>query len=289
VAGIEVKQRRILIVQDISGTGGCSALVALPVLSLAGLSCSLLPTAYFSTHTGGFGPVHRRDLSEDMQATLAHWERLELRFDAVYIGYAASAAQLGMLEKALPGLMEEGAKLYIDPVMGDHGRHYTFCGEDLVAGFKTLCAKADIIFPNLTEAALLLGMPLINGKDPATPEADKLRSIGGRSAVLTGIRDGQGGIGVRIESALEAPQTIFRPEYEGSYPGTGDLLASCVIAAVMLGASLPQACDIACDFLDEAFRRTIFIGSDPRSGLVFEPSLKRLAQAFKGIPAHEEH
>jgi pyridoxine kinase len=289
VAGIEVKQRRILIVQDISGAGSCSALVVLPVLSLAGLSCSLLPTAYFSTHTGGFGPVHRRDLSEDMRATLAHWERLDFRFDAVYIGYAASPEQLGMLEKALPGLMEAGAKLYIDPVMGDRGRRYAFCGEELIAGFKTLCAKADIIFPNLTEAALLLGMPLIDGKDPAPPEPGRLSSICGRSAVLTGIRDGQGGIGVRAESAFDAPQTVFRPEYESSYPGTGDLLASCVIAAVMLGASLPLACDIACDFLDEAFRRTVFIGGDPRSGLVFEPSLKRLAQAFESIPAHEEY
>lgn len=288
MAGIDEKQRRILIVQDISGAGSCSALVVLPVLSLAGLSCSLLPTAYFSTHTGGFGPVHRRDLSEDMRATLAHWERLDFRFDAVYIGYAASPEQLGMLEKALPGLMEAGAKLYIDPVMGDRGRRYAFCGEELIAGFRALCAKADIIFPNLTEAALLLGLPLINGKDPAPVQPGKLRSIGGKAAVLTGVRDGQGGIGVRAESGEDAPQTVFRPEYEGSYPGTGDLLASCVIAARMLGASLLQACTIACDFLDEAFRRTVFTGSDPRCGLVFEPSLRRLAQVFEGIPAHEE-
>ena len=288
MAGIEKKQRRILVVQDISGAGRCSALAVLPVLSLAGFSCSLLPTAFFSTHTGGFGSVHRHDLSEDMRATLAHWERLDLRFDAVYIGYVASAAQLGMLEKALPNLMEAGAKLYIDPVMGDHGRRYTFCGEELIAGFKALSAKADIIFPNLTEAALLLGMPLVNGEDPAPPEPGELRSIGGKAAVLTGIRDGQGGIGVRAENWQDAPQAVFRPEYEGSYPGTGDLLASCVIAGRMLRASLPQACAIACDFLDEAFRQTVFIGSEPRFGLVFEPSLKRLSQVFEGIKTHEE-
>ena len=72
--------------------------------------------------------------------------------------------------------------------------------------------------------------------------------------------------------------------------GTGDLLASCVIAGRMLRASLPQACAIACDFLDEAFRQTVFIGSEPRFGLVFEPSLKRLSQVFEGIwPASSLH
>ncbi len=288
MAGTEGRQRRILIVQDVSGTGRCSALAVLPVLSLAGLACSLLPTAFFSTHTGGFGPVHRRDLSEDMRATLSHWGRLELRFDAVYIGYVASPAQLGLMEEALPGLMAPGAMLFVDPVMGDHGRRYAFCEERLIEGFRSLCAKADIIFPNLTEAALLLGMPLPEGQEPALPEADLLRGIGGKAAVLTGVRDGQGGIGVRIESLHEEPQMVFRPEFEGSFPGTGDLFASCVIGARMLGASLPHACAAACDFLDDAFRRTVSLRSEPRQGLVFEPCLTGLSRVFEHIPVRDD-
>lgn len=287
MAVTEEIQRRILIAQDVSGTGRCSALAVLPVLSLAGLACSLLPTAYFSTHTGGFGSVHRRDLSEDMRATLSHWGRLELRFDAVYIGYAASPAQLGLMEEALPGLMAPGAMLFVDPVMGDHGRRYAFCEERLIEGFRSLCAKADVIFPNLTEAALLLGMPLPEGQEPALHEAGSLKGIGGKAAILTGVRNGQGGIGVRIEDSQNEPLTVFRPEYEGSYPGTGDLLASCVIAARMLGASLPRACAVACDFLDDAFRRTVSSGSEPRRGLIFEPSLTGLARVFEHIKARD--
>ena len=265
--------------------GRCSALVALPVLALAGLRCALLPTALFSTHTGGFGEVHRRDLGADTAATLGHWRRLGLSFDAVYVGYTADAAQLRLVEDALPWLMAPGARLFVDPVMGDNGKRYAFCGEGLVAGFRQLCARADVIFPNRTESALLLDLPLTPGAEPAPPQAGSLLSLGAKAVVLTGVLDGKGGIGVRAENAGSPPYSTFRERMGGSWPGTGDLLASCVIAAVLLGADLHLACGIACDLLDESLRRTVFSGGEPRHGLAFEPSLPGLARAFQGIAA----
>jgi len=272
-------------VQDVSGVGRCSATVVLPVLSSGGLACALLPTALLSAHTGGFGPVHRRDLTEDMSLTLSHWFGLGLRFDAVYVGYAASARQLELLRDALPRLLKPEGLLFVDPVMGDAGRRYSYCDEALRAGFLGLCARADVIFPNRTEAALLLGAPVTAGGDPPPPAPGALTGLGCKAAVLTGLLDGAGGIGVRAEEKGSSAYETFRPRYPGAYPGTGDLLASAVISAVMAGASLPAACELACDFLDASFASTARFGGEARHGLAFEPALhtfgRRVYEAFR--------
>ncbi|HSK69809.1 MAG TPA: PfkB family carbohydrate kinase [Candidatus Limnocylindria bacterium] len=269
-------QKRILIVQDISCVGRCSTLVALPVLSSGGHACALLPTALLSAHTGGFGDVYRRDLGADMEGILAHWRGIGLRFDAVYVGYAGSAEQLWMVEQALPSIMLPGARLYVDPVMGDHGRAYRFITPDMVAAFRSLCAKASVIFPNRTETALLLGVPLRPGEEPAMPEPGALGALGAGSAVLTGVTDGAGGIGVWAQHGEGVGYTTFRRRYAGSWPGTGDLFASAAIAALEAGVSLPQACELSCDFLDASFRHTLEVGTETRHGLAFEPGLVRL-------------
>ncbi len=268
---------------DISSVGRCSALVVVPVLSLSGASCAFLPTAYFSTHTGGFGSVHRLDMTGDMEAALAHFLRLNLRFDAVYIGYTASIRQLLVLEAALPNLLLPGGQLFIDPVMGDHGRRYSFCDEDLIAGFHRLCKKADVIFPNRTEAALLLGLPLCEGTEPEPPSDEALRSLGARHVVLSGVYSTDGQIGVRLVGQTEPSHPVFRPKHPGSYPGTGDLLASCVISALIKGAKVPVACELACDFLDHALIATRGYENEPRFGLAFEQALPALSQALSQI------
>lgn len=278
------RQGSILAVMDLSGVGRCSALAVVPVLSLSGCSCALLPTAFFSTHTGGFGAVHRRDLSGDMEPVLDHFVSLGLRFDAVYIGYVASAAQLALMEEALPRLLAPGGRLFVDPVMGDSGKRYTFCGDELLSGFRSLCAKADVIFPNRTEAALLLGQALVPGLEPPAPDAAGLRAIGARHVMVTGVTRGEGEIGVLAVPEKGEPYTAYRKRYPQKYPGTGDLLAASFIAAFMKGASLVQSCGIACDFLDAALAMTRRFDAPPRFGLAFEPVLPVLSNMLAGIP-----
>lgn len=269
---------------DLSGVGRCSAMAVVPVLSLSGSSCAFLPTAYFSTHTGGFGEVHRRDLSADMAPVLHHYISLGLRFDAVYIGYVASAAQLSLMEEALPSLLAPGGRLFVDPVMGDNGKRYAFCGDDLVEGFRSLCAKADVIFPNRTEASLLLGLPIWEGSEPEAPEPARLSSIGAKTVLLTGITRGAGEIGVLAVPRDGQPYATYRRRYPDKFPGTGDLLAAAFISAFTRGASLVQSCEVACDFLDTALAFTRGFEALPRFGLAFEPALPGLAQILSALP-----
>lgn len=281
----EAPQKHLLLVTDLAALGRAAALAALPVLNLAGHAVSLLPTAYFSAHTGGFGPVHRRDLAGDMEATLAHWQALGQRFDAILVSYAAGARQLELLNSRLGSLLKEGGALYVDPVMGDRGRRYAFCDEGLVKGFRALCARADLAFPNRTELALLLNLPLTEGEEPQPP-LSRLGELGAKGVAVTGHTRGQGEIGVLLYSQKEnSLYETFRPRYPQSYPGTGDLLAAAVTAALIQGASPPVACEMACDFLDASLRHTVLAGAPPRYGLAFERALPGLMEALGKLQA----
>lgn len=277
---IKKQQSHLLLVQDISGVGRCSSLAALPVLSVAGIHCSLWPTMLLSTHTGGFGAVYKRNLLADMEGMLSHWLRLGLRFDMIYVGYVGSAEVLSLVEAALPDLLSFGGRLFVDPVMGDKGKPYAFCGEDLIDGFRRLASKADLIFPNRTEAAMLLGQALMPGVEPEMPDPEALLAMGSKGLVITGARQ-ENGIGVLAQQAGKAAFATYRPWFEGSFPGTGDLLASAIIAAQSRGAGLPAACDLACDFLDQSLQKTVVFGAPSRFGLAFETALPAFCRALE--------
>ena len=90
---------KVAAIHDISGFGRCSLTVALPILSVMGVQCAVLPTAYLSTHTA-FPDFTFLDLTEEMKKTMDHWQTLGLRFDAEYRG------PLGQLGPDIPGCIQ---------------------------------------------------------------------------------------------------------------------------------------------------------------------------------------
>ena len=147
-----MKYNRILTIQDISCLGQCSMTVALPILSACGQETVILPSAVLSTHTGGFTKPHIRDLTEDLPGIQAHWLREGIRFDAIYTGYLGSIRQIGMVADMMDTLPVPGGKIIVDPAMADHGKLYSGFDAAYVEAMKALCAKADVLLPNLTEA-----------------------------------------------------------------------------------------------------------------------------------------
>ncbi|MHC1787726.1 MAG: PfkB family carbohydrate kinase [Christensenellales bacterium] len=268
-------QKSILVIEDISCVGRCAALVALPVFAAAGLHATLLPTALLSAHTGGFGAPYRRDLSGDMTAILAHWEDIPLRFDAIHVGYLADELQLPLVRQALRRYRGEGTRLFVDPVMGDWGKRYSGCPEALADGFRALCGEADLIFPNRTEAALLLGQPYSKAADKPETLLEQLRgllALGAGAAIITGITAGDGFIGAAaLDGRLGAPAVSLQPLVAGHWPGTGDLFASAMEAALLLDKALPEALDIAVKFLLRCLE-----------GAPADPALSRFGAPFEG-------
>lgn len=284
LGGINV-EKKVLAIHDISCIGRCSLTVALPVLSAAGIETSVLPTAVLSTHTGGFTGYNFRDLTEDIEPIANHWKSLGISFDSIYTGYLGSYKQLELVSGIIDSFKKENTLVLVDPVMGDHGKLYANFDESFAHGFHDLCAKADIITPNLTEAALLLGIPYVGeGYDREYIESllVKLSEIGPGKIVLTGISfDGD-----RLGCATYDKSTgkfdfVYDTKTEGIYCGTGDVLASSMLGALVCGFELGEAAQIAVSFTAEAIRRTHNSGRNPIYGVDFELGLAEYSLKMK--------
>lgn len=267
--------KRIATIQDISCVGKCSLSVALPIISALGAEAAAVPTAVLSTHTA-FRGFTFRDLTPDIPGILRHWKQEKIHFDAVYSGYLASREQIRLVEE-LFGLASPGALRIVDPVMGDHGRLYTGFDDRFPEAMRELCASADVILPNLTEACLLAGTPYretLSG-DESAALLRRLAELGPRYAVLTGsaAADRQQ-IGAlcfdRAENRFCAHYTrLLSP----SFHGTGDIFASTMAGALVRGLPIDRAMALAVDFTAECIRRT---PADPplrRFGVHFEAAL----------------
>ena len=274
------RQKRVLAVHDISCVGRCSLTVALPVLSAMGFETSILPTSILSTHTGGFEGYTCRDLSGDMDPIADHWRALGLRFDAVFTGWLGThrhVARLGHLLEAVG----EGAELIVDPVMGDNGRLYATLDDAYVTAMRAYCARADMLLPNLTEAALMTGTDYPGERyDRAWVEGmlHRLADMGARVAVLTGVSLAPGRIGAaaldRNSGGLYFADSAFIP---GMWHGAGDVFASALLGAHLRGEPLEGCLRRAVEFTARCIRRTRDAGTDERLGLQFEPELINLA------------
>ena len=148
-------QKKVLALHDLSGFGRSSLVPIIAVLSAGGHQCVPLPTAFFSTHTAIPNWV-TTDLTSAMQGTIEQYDALGLRFEAVYAGFLGSADQIDRVREAAQRLKTPDGITLIDPVMGDNGKVYDTYTPEMCTRMRELCAIADIITPNTTEAAILM-------------------------------------------------------------------------------------------------------------------------------------
>ena len=278
-------QKRALTIQDISCIGKCSLTVALPIISAAGIETSILPTAILSTHTGGFTGYTFRDLTEDINPITNHWKTLDLQVDALYTGYLGGHDQLELIKNIFSDFRGPNTLILVDPAMADQGKLYPAFDMSFALGMRDLCAKADIIVPNITEACFMLQ------KDYPGPECDQafieqtlreLAALGPGRVVLTGVSFEEGKLGAAAyDAARDTTDYYFTERIEGYYHGTGDIYASALLAALLNNATTVDAIRIACEFTVGAIRRTAEAATDPKYGVDFEhelPNLIRLIQ-----------
>ena len=146
--------KRILTIQDISCFGKCSITIALPVISAMGVETTILPTAVLSTHTM-FKGFTVKDLTDQLRPITAHWKAEGIHFDAIYTGYLGSAEEIEISREIFRTFREDGTLVFIDPVMADNGKMYPAFDENYARLNAGLCAEADIIVPNITEACFM--------------------------------------------------------------------------------------------------------------------------------------
>lgn len=279
------RQKRVAAIHDISCFGKCSLTVALPILSAAGVETSVIPTAVLSTHTGGFTGFTYRDLTDDIAPIVAHWKTLDLHFDALYTGFLGSFEQIDIVSRLFDDLKSDDTLVLVDPVMADNGQMYAIFTPDFAQGMARLCGKADIIVPNLTEAAFMLGEEYKPG--PYSKEyIERLlirlsRELGPKKVVLTGVYFTEDRLGAACYDAdANSFGYAFTERVEGYYHGTGDVYASALLSALENGFALDKAIGLAADFTVEAIRRTKEAGTDLRFGVNFEESIPAFLKAL---------
>lgn len=278
-------QKRVAAIHDLSGFGKCSLTVALPILSAAGIETSALPTAILSTHTGGISGYTYRDLTEDMRPVMKHWKSLDIKFDAIYTGFLGSFEQLDIVKEFFDAFRQEDNLILVDPVMGDNGELYTVFTREFAAGMRMLCQKADIIVPNLTEAALLLDEPFHPG--PYTHAyieslLRKLGALGPQKVVLTGVYFKEDELGAATYDRMtDTIDYVFTQKIPGYYHGTGDVFASALLSALLNDFSLIDAAAIAVHFTTDSIRRTYKAKTDYRFGVNFEQSFPDFLKELK--------
>lgn len=272
--------KKVLTIQDISCVGQCSLTVALPIISACGIETCILPSAVLSTHTGGFKGFTFRDLAEDMPAIMNHWLREGISFDAVYTGYLGSKKQIEYVSEIMDKLLAKDGLRIVDPAMADNGKLYPGFDAEFAKAMGTLCGKADLILPNITEASLITGMDFKQTGDYdenyILSLCARLAALGARTVILTGVGYDDDKLGVAVyDSYSDKIKYYFHQKISKSSHGTGDVYSSAFTGAVMRGLSVYDAAKLAADFTVECLLKTINDDSH-WYGVKFEKALPML-------------
>ena len=268
--------KRLLTIQDISCVGQCSLTVALPVISACGIETAVLPSAVLSTHTAGFSGYTFRDLTEDIPKIKDHWVKENIKFDAVYTGYLGSEKQIDYVGDIFDSCGNSDCVKIVDPAMADNGNLYPGFDLEFAGSMKKLCAKADYVLPNITEACFLTGVEYKTEYDREYIDLiiNKLSEIGCKNIVLTGIsyEEGKTGVVVYENGVYSYYEHEFLPN---SCHGTGDIYASAFSGAFVRGKSAYEAAKIAADYTVECIKATAE-EDNHWYGAKFEPVLGKL-------------
>ncbi|MBO5969986.1 MAG: pyridoxamine kinase [Clostridia bacterium] len=287
------KLPRVAALHDLSCFGRCALTVIIPALSASGIQTIPVPTALLSTHTGGFTNMHFRDLDDSIGDIARHFGELGLDFDAIYTGFLGSERQVRTVEDFIDRTADENTLIFVDPVMGDDGKLYSACFPELVAEMRRLCARADIITPNLTEACLMTDtaypdLTELSEKEAETAIgyiAEKIKSFTDAECIITGIHF-KDGVGTYCLGKMHSERAR-----RNDYPGTGDLFASVMLAYILKSGKpldkeiLQKSAEYASRFTAEVIDYSLEYGDDEprRDGVLLEGCLGRLVADMDAI------
>ncbi len=272
---------RIAAIHDLSGFGRCSLTVIIPILSAMGMQVCPLPTAVLSTHTGDFENYTFVDLTDHMEAYIAHWRSLNLEFDSIYSGFLGSPRQIDIVADFIKTFRKEDQIVVVDPVLGDDGKTYDTFGAEMIQKMANLIEHADVITPNITEAAFLLGESYPENIDNAEIKSWLLRlsEKGPKTVIITSVPDNLAINKTAVVAYHSETKKFWKVSCDyipAEYPGTGDALTSVLIGSLLQGDSLPIALDRSVQFVSMAIRASFGYQYPAREGILLERILENL-------------
>ena len=277
--------KRVLSIQDISCLGKCSTTIALPVISAMGVETAILPTAVLSTHTM-FENFTVKDLMDQLMPICEHWKSQGIQFDAIYTGYLGSAEEIELVKKIFEMFKTEDTLIFVDPVMADGGKLYPAFDESYIDQNASLCSYADIIVPNITEAALMTHSEYKEeyDEDYIKGMIQKLVEKGSKVVAITGVGLGENKTGVYGYDTRTNSYFSYQNDLVGaSYHGTGDLFSSVSVGALVQGISMEESFKLAADYTAKTIEETLKDPKKPWYGVNFEKTIPLLVEKLKEI------
>lgn len=271
------RQKKIAVINDMSGFGRCSITVALPIISAMKLQCCPLPTAIFSAHTG-FSDFYFNDYTNHMRAYMNNWNKLNIDFDGIYTGFLGSKEQIDIVIEFIEMFKKDNTTVIVDPVMGDYGKLYSTYTKEMCDEMKRLIEYADLITPNLTEACNLLDIPYPNDNltvSELESIAKNLCSKGPNKVVLTGLPH-NGNIQNFIYEVGKPYKIIDVEKIGEDRSGTGDVFTSIVASNIVKGESLVDSVEKATNFISKTIKYTNKLDVPLSNGICFEEYLNEL-------------
>ena len=269
-----MRQKRVALINDITGFGRCSVTVELPILSALKIQASPLPTAILSVHTG-FPNYFMDDYTDRMKEYIKSWRANHIEFDGITTGFFGSKEQIDIAIDFIREFRKKGTLVVVDPVMGDNGRRYASYTEEMCKEMQKLLAHADVILPNLTEAAELLGQAYPKdgeiSKEKLLDMAEKLSQKGPQKIVITGLRDNDTINNFVYENGEGA--FISTKAVGGDRSGAGDAFSAIVTGSLINGENFKSAVKKAADFINKAVTLAENLNLPWNYGLPFEEYL----------------
>ncbi len=277
---------RVAVINDLSGFGRVSLTEACPILSAMEIEACPLPTAVLSTHTYKFEDYTFCDLTDEMEKILAHWQKIDIKFDAVCTGYMASARQIELVSEFVKNKKKEGSLIVIDPVLGDNDLSdaetvYYDRMNDLLSGMKNFVKLADAITPNLTEACLLLERPYPRqylSPNEVKAMAKELSDMGPEIVAITSVMTDKKHMCVAVYDKKTDFFDLLDCGYiDRPFHGTGDIFAAVLTGALTNGLDAAKAAQKAVDFIKTAIAETMkYPEMQIEYGVIFEKALREL-------------
>ena len=273
------RQKRIALINDITGFGRCSVTVQLPLISAMRVQVCPLPTAILSVHTG-FPNHYLDDYTERMRPYMENWAANALEFDAILTGFLGSERQIEVVLECIARFKQRHTQLVVDPVMGDNGSLYSSYTPAICAKMRQLLPQADVVTPNLTEACQLLGTDYPTGglvtEDELAQMAAAIAAMGPRAVIITGLHADE-----NVRTYLYADgcgRSFDNPKVGRDRSGAGDAFSAIIAAALVRGIPLAEGVPRAADFIGHCLTYAEELDLPWNHGLPFEEFMGELTE-----------
>ena len=296
-----MREKRIVLVNDVTGLSRCSVACQLPIISSMGIETVFVPTAILSINT-----YHKDfffdDYTSKMNDYIETYKKMNIDFDGICSGFLGSAKQIEIVKEFFKDLdyievviekittdesmlissnqekdlEAEKNFILVDPVMGDHGKLYPTYTQEMQEKMRELMPYAAIVTPNLTELCALIDEAYheTSNEQELKRMCEKLSQMGPKMIVVTGIS-----IGHQILNFVYnhgKVEKIYAKRIGEDRSGTGDVISAVIAGSYLKEQNFLEAVKKSTDFASKCIQHSVDIDAHPHMGLCFEPLLKEL-------------